>query len=256
MAPIEKNIIVEDEYGNEYEATYPKRAKGLVKNGRARFIAENKICLACPPDIKTEDSIMSDNNNIINAELNPETPAATEKLTMNYVLEQIEKVQTQLTDLRNTVDNIGCVGDSDYEGEDTENKTVHDEVALAKIKAITEVFHHREESLQSLLAFYQKIYDDLNNEDTKKIGLINSAFETLTNNLKTSDLNPEDKFAALSDVTEKIAELTEKIVIPSSVLTPKEKFMYEIARVSKATDSPETREGLQGIIKDYLNGRK
>lgn len=251
MTPIEKNIIVEDEYGNEYEATYPKRAKGLVKNGRARFIAENKICLACPPDIKTEDSIMSENNNNINAELNPETSAATEKLTMNYVLEQIEKVQIQLTDLKNTANNIGGVVDSDYDGE-----TAHDEVGLAKIKAITEVFHHREESLQSLFAFYRKMYDDLNNEDAKKIGLINSAFETLTNNLKTSDLNPEDKFAAFSEVTEKIAELTEKIVIPSSVLTPKEKFMYEIARVSKATDSPEAREGLQGIIKDYLEGSK
>ena len=38
MIPIEKNIVVVDEQGNEYEATYPKRAKGLVKNGRARFI--------------------------------------------------------------------------------------------------------------------------------------------------------------------------------------------------------------------------
>ena len=42
--PIEKNVIVVDEQGNEYEATYPKRARGLVKNGRARFIGENKIC--------------------------------------------------------------------------------------------------------------------------------------------------------------------------------------------------------------------
>ncbi len=56
MTPIEKNIIVVDEQGNEYEATYPKRAKGLVKNGRARFIGENKICLACPPqNFETED---------------------------------------------------------------------------------------------------------------------------------------------------------------------------------------------------------
>ena len=57
MTPIEKNIRVVDEQGNEYEATYPKRAKGLVKNGRARFIDENTICLACPPD--TMEVIMS-----------------------------------------------------------------------------------------------------------------------------------------------------------------------------------------------------
>lgn len=45
MIPIEKNIIVVDEKGNEYEATYPKRAKGLVKNRRAHYLEENKICL-------------------------------------------------------------------------------------------------------------------------------------------------------------------------------------------------------------------
>ena len=31
---MEKNIIVVDEQGNEIGATYPKRAKGLVKKGR------------------------------------------------------------------------------------------------------------------------------------------------------------------------------------------------------------------------------
>ena len=171
MTPIEKNIIVVDEYSNEYEATYPKRAKGLVKNGRARFIAENKICLACPPKNELEDNDMSENKNTNTKEssnipnnvadalsnlMNSEAEKKKEKLSMNYVLEQIEKVQTQLTDLKNTINNIGCVGDSDYDGE-----TAHDEVGLAKIKAITEVFHHREESLQSLLAFYRKMYDNL-----------------------------------------------------------------------------------------------
>jgi hypothetical protein len=47
--------------GNVYEATYPKRAKGLVKNGRARYITDNKIVLARPPEIKTEDNTMSEN---------------------------------------------------------------------------------------------------------------------------------------------------------------------------------------------------
>jgi hypothetical protein len=60
--PIEKNIIVVDEQGNEHEATYPKRAKGFVKNGRARFVSENKICLACPPNEILEDNKMSDNS--------------------------------------------------------------------------------------------------------------------------------------------------------------------------------------------------
>ena len=48
--PITKNVNVVDSQGNKYEATYPKRAQGLVKKGRARFIDENTICLACPPN--------------------------------------------------------------------------------------------------------------------------------------------------------------------------------------------------------------
>ena len=61
MTPIEKNVIVVDEQGKILESTYPKRAKGLVKKGRARFIAENKICLACPPNIFLEENKMENN---------------------------------------------------------------------------------------------------------------------------------------------------------------------------------------------------
>ena len=56
-----KTVIVVDEQGTNYGATWPRRAKSLVKNGRARFISENTICLACPPDKEyLEDTIMSD----------------------------------------------------------------------------------------------------------------------------------------------------------------------------------------------------
>ena len=79
--PIEKNVIVVDEQGNEYEATYPKRAKGLVKNGRARFVGENKICLACPPDTILEEEKMENN-----------------KLTVSDIFEQITLLQKELTE--------------------------------------------------------------------------------------------------------------------------------------------------------------
>ena len=60
VIPMAKNIIVVDGQGNEYGATWPKRARGLVRNGRARFLSENKICLACPPEIDLEDNEMTD----------------------------------------------------------------------------------------------------------------------------------------------------------------------------------------------------
>ena len=146
MIPIEKNITVVDEKGNEYEATYPKRAKGLVKNGRAHFIGENRICLMRPPNSKSEDNNMSDN-------------IGTEKFTIDYILEQISKLQEQLLNLNNTINNIGCVEDSNRSGD--EDISVNAEVAVKKVEAMSDVFYRREDSLQKLLGIYDKMYDDL-----------------------------------------------------------------------------------------------
>lgn len=65
---MEKNIIVTDKDDNEIGLTYPKRAKGLVKHGRAEFVADCKIRLLYDnadysAPINTEENIMS---NVIN----------------------------------------------------------------------------------------------------------------------------------------------------------------------------------------------
>lgn len=81
MTPITKNIRVVDESGKEYEATYPKRAKGLVKNGRARFVDETTICLSQtpaklrPPNKNLEDKDMSTNQDK-SIEINDKVSAA------------------------------------------------------------------------------------------------------------------------------------------------------------------------------------
>lgn len=52
-----KNITVIDENGIITGSTYPKRASGLVKKGRAHWIGENTICLCAH---NTEGNKMSD----------------------------------------------------------------------------------------------------------------------------------------------------------------------------------------------------
>ncbi|MCM1569193.1 MAG: hypothetical protein NC081_07075 [Roseburia sp.] len=55
--PITKNITVTDEKGTIIGATYPKRARGLVKNGRALYVDDCTIRLsakAVPSDDKSE----------------------------------------------------------------------------------------------------------------------------------------------------------------------------------------------------------
>ena len=99
--PIEKNVIVVDEQGNEYEATYPKRAKGLLKNGRARFVDENKICLVCPPNINLEDNKMTEDIKIENV------------YNINYILLQIAKIQEQTEYLNNAIEKLSEMGDGE-----------------------------------------------------------------------------------------------------------------------------------------------
>lgn len=49
----QKTVRVLDEAGNEYEATYPKRAKGLVKHGRARFADESQTAIILREPLNT-----------------------------------------------------------------------------------------------------------------------------------------------------------------------------------------------------------
>lgn len=93
--PIEKNILVVDEFGRRYEATYPKRAKGLVKNGRARFLSDNMICLACPPNLNDlEDYIMTDKNTEI------------AEFSIPYILAQMAAIQSDTAYIHGALDSL------------------------------------------------------------------------------------------------------------------------------------------------------
>ena len=158
MIPIEKNIVVVDEQGNYYEATYPKRVKGLVKNGRARFIDENTICLACPPKDKLEDKNMSENRmNDNTIEMDHATEVTTEKFSMNYCLEQMEKIISQTEYLHHTIQALSEMKNSD--GPD-------DLAGQARGQALGDIVKCREATNQRLIAFYEKMYDDLKPKTT------------------------------------------------------------------------------------------
>ena len=145
MAPIEKNVRVFDEQGNEYEATYPKRAKGLVKNGRARFVGENTICLACPPDkIMEEKTMENTNKNIANGVVNG-------KPTMAYILEQLEMLKENdgfLDKALEKLTNVKSGGPGDIG-------------AQAQAKALKDAIVAHETTRQQLIALYGKMYDDI-----------------------------------------------------------------------------------------------
>ena len=187
--PIEKNVIVVDEQGNVYEATYPKRAKGLVKSGRARFVGENKICLACPPNEYLEGNKMDEN-----------------KLTAKDIFVQLTILQKQLTE--NSQTSLHRLGDAITSIGEEDNEARYEQVT-----EVCDVFKTRELTLLKMLEMYGKMYDDVQKEQAKKVEMIKAAFDNNMSFIESSDISSEDKYAALGYVTEKIAELVEKVVI-------------------------------------------
>ena len=93
-----KTVIVIDEQGNKLESTYPKRAKGLIKNGRARVVDEKTICLVdLPKHIILEENKM--NNNNMNLEENKEL-----KIDLAYIMNKIDEITKMNLDLINNQD--------------------------------------------------------------------------------------------------------------------------------------------------------
>ena len=163
-----KNIIVIDEHGKKYGTTYPKRAKGLVKQGRARFQAQNVLCLmhclACPPDQDLEDKNMSeqtienkmmetetierDTANGASANTGADTHAVggQSKYTMEYCLEQIERIGRQTEYLNQAI---------------SELRQMEESSGGEKAMALGNIVACRETTNQQMLRFYEKMYDDL-----------------------------------------------------------------------------------------------
>ena len=156
MTPIEKNIRVVDENGNEYEATYPKRAKGLVKNGRARFLSSDTICLICPPD--------SENDDLEDINMSENTEMQTPVLTIEYLLAKIDEIAKQTEYLNTAIERLGQIktgcGPGDVAGE-------------AQAHAIGDVVRCRETTNQQLLKLYEKMYDDLKPKESERLAALN-----------------------------------------------------------------------------------
>ena len=139
-----KNIEVVDEAGNVYEPTWPKRAKGLVKNGRARFVDENKICLACPPD-KTEDKRMNNIENIFG------------EMTVQDILVRIASIVNQTSYISEVAEALKAMGD----GDSGDSCSPGNLMGQAKAEALGAIVTTRETTNQQILKLYEKMYDDM-----------------------------------------------------------------------------------------------
>ena len=161
-----KTVGVRDEAGNRYEATYARRAKGLVKNGRARFTDESQteIILACPPNQKLilEDKIMTEQNTNIQATENQNDVAEKQvpQLTAKEIFDQIVALQNLMScehtnPLYSLASTVETVCESELEG---------DSQIRESIVVSTTPFRMREETYRQMLETYRQMYNDLKDQ--------------------------------------------------------------------------------------------
>lgn len=200
-----KNVSVIDESGRLIGTTYPKRAKGLVKSGRARYVScesEDTICLTCPPDMK-EDNTMTDksldvaftetinetnNTDATNDIACNEAINATDSYTPSaeYALKMLEYIAKDTEALKSAVQNAS---------KDTEDGLAH-------------MIDAREETNRELIAFYTRMYNDFKPEKPVPKSNTMTQFEEIANMLKTlnRDEFDDDAWEALMDAAR--AQLT------------------------------------------------
>jgi hypothetical protein len=141
---------VVDENGTVFESTWLKRANGLVKKGRARWLDGNTICLACPPE-QMEDNHMEDNKQTETITENGTKTAGTMpgRLTMESLLDRMDAVRREMLsmkDLAGTMEAIANQGGEDDAGHIAE--------------ATSQAFIARETTCQQQLRFLERIYND------------------------------------------------------------------------------------------------
>ena len=197
MIPIEKNIIVVDGNGTVFEPTWLKRANGLVKKGRARWLDENTICLACPPE-QMEDNKMenSKQTEVITEHGTDAENARPGGLTVENLLERMDAIRQEMLsmkELAGTMEAISKQGDDDYAGHIAE--------------ATSQAFIARETTCQQQLRFLERIYSDhfsAPSEEAKnaRIRMILDSMNDVIPSLDYSDENGPGSIEALKLIRE------------------------------------------------------
>jgi len=171
MIPIAKNVEVVDRLGNNYAATYKRRANGLVKLGRAQWSDENKtkICLLAGPALYIEeDNAMErfDNNgNKLPEELHSDLAASAERAEIintaktpeeivMYIMGQMEKIRSDNTYILEAFRQLNDMANHPPIAH------ASSDAAFAKAQAVGEIVKSREATNQKLLSMYERMYGD------------------------------------------------------------------------------------------------
>ena len=177
-ATITKNITVIDEWGKTYQPTWLRRAKGLVKNGRARWVDGQTIRLAYPPDLLSEEykmehinesyygndepskRVLSGNKeqdglkNDLENDLKNDFKNDFNEVSSRYIYEQIKVIAADNNHIYDALRSLDVIDTKGVDG-----------TGASKAGAIAHVVQAREATNQQMLRLLEKMYDDTRDEE-------------------------------------------------------------------------------------------
>lgn len=180
-----KNIAVTDAQGNRYEATWPKRARGLVKSGRARFVNETTICLARPPE-HTEGTFMNMDDMVKQMNGQPQesafAPAVEQQPDMTYITQKIDQILTDSKYLQAAIAQL-------------------ENVEEAAAKAIGNLVESRENTNQRMIGLLEKMLEDIR---PQSVDPALAKLEALQKILDSSQLEENHKFDLMNQAIQRL----------------------------------------------------
>ena len=159
--PIIKNIEVRDPSGKLYSPTYPTRAKGLVKQGRARWIGKDAIELTAPPSEFKEDLNMTEDININSTMNDAREPASGAALPdgMDYTTRDLIDAMVAILKRNEIASQITEATKSIYE-----NWDAGESEELPDIDPLTQLAMGFKENQRYALAIIERMYKGIHPE--------------------------------------------------------------------------------------------
>lgn len=193
---------------------------------------------------------MSENTSTKQTTNNIETPAAAAEayapLTAREIFEKIADLQKQLTEssynaLYRLSDSVSSICE-----EDNDEKS-------AQISEVCSVFKMRENTFTMMLELYQKMYNDLNILEKNKIDTVRAAFSDQLECINKSELTNEDRYIAINEITNKISELTESLLIPATPERTKQKIIDQMTwTISSNGASEQSKTYAADVLKAFM----
>lgn len=216
-----KNITILNAQGNMIGTTYPKRAKGLVKSGRAYFVDGSAIVLVCPPensmqkyqedtDMETIDDMISE---VIGHEFEKNILEGIEHIVTEVkkgaeMYEENEKAKEKTAKTEETSETASFTASKESADSDD---TIAQETSKEDISSKAMKFMEAGISLKDILYSLNKIHED-NGYIKKALDDLEKLPYTMPRENSAPDLAAQARAESIADIV-KCRETTNQMMI-------------------------------------------